>query len=175
MSHLHQAFLLPERRANRGGESVKSGIGMIMTSHILFRAFDDGLPATLSRRIAHDLLRREMAVEGVILSDDIGMHSVVTMFDSPDAAVQFMAAGNDMLMICAHWTDTERVGALARATLDGRRTRVIDSRILDRAQDRIDAMLATTAQNEVRALSDDVFRRHALSGTLFSDQTVEVI
>lgn len=155
--------------------AIKNGIGMIMTSHILFRALDDGLPATLSRRIAHDLLRREMAFEGVIVSDDIGMHSVSTMFDSPDAAIQFMAAGNDILMICAHWTDTERVRALARAVLDGRRAGTIDNRILDRAHDRIDAMLATTAQNEVRALSHDIFRRHALSGTLFSDQTVEVI
>ncbi len=103
------------------------------------------------------------------------MHSVSSMFDSPDAAVQFIAAGNDMLMICAHWTDTERVRVLARAMLDGRRTGMIDNRILDRVHDRIDAMLASTAQNEVRALCDDEFGRHTLSGPLFSDQTVEVV
>jgi beta-N-acetylhexosaminidase len=97
------------------------------------------------------------------------------MFDSRDAAVQFMAAGNDMLMICAHWTDTERVRVLARAILDARRAGVIDGRILDRAHERIDMMLAATAQNEVHALSNDIFRRHALPGTLFSDDTVEVI
>ena len=109
------------------------------------------------------------------MSDDIGMHSVSIMFEVRDAAVEFMAAGNDMLMICAHWTDTERVRALARAILDCRRAGMIDSRILDRAHDRINAMLANTVQNEVRALSDDVFRRHALPGTLFSDDTVEVV
>jgi beta-N-acetylhexosaminidase len=54
-----------------------------------------------------------------------GMQSISTIFDSPDAAVQFMAAGNDMLMICAHWTDTERVRALAGAILDGRRAGMI--------------------------------------------------
>jgi beta-N-acetylhexosaminidase len=167
--------VLRNRELKPFAATIKNGIGMIMTSHILFRALDDALPATLSRRIAHDLLRREMAFEGVIVSDDIGMQSVRTMFDGPDAAVRFMAAGNDMLMICAHWTDTERVRAMARAILDGRRDGLIDKRILDRAHGRIDAMLATTAQNEVRALSDDVFRRHALSGTLFSDQTVEVV
>jgi hypothetical protein len=43
------------------------------------------------------------------------------------------------------------------------------------SHDRIDAMLATTAQNEVRALSDDVLRRHALLGPLFPDETVEVV
>jgi beta-N-acetylhexosaminidase len=155
--------------------AIKSGIGMIMTSHILFNALDDALPATLSRRIVHDLLRREMAFDGVTVSDDIGMHAVSAMFESPDAAVQFMAAGNDMLMVCAHWTDTERVRVLARAILNARRAGLIDGRILDRAHERIDVMLAATPQNEVRALSNDVFRRHALSGTPFSDQTVEVI
>jgi beta-N-acetylhexosaminidase len=155
--------------------AIKSGIGMIMTSHILFKALDDALPATLSRRIIHDLLRREMAFNGVTVSDDIGMHAVSTMFDSPDAAVQFMAAGNDILMICAHWTDTERARVLARAILNARRAGLIDGRILDRAHERIDVMLAATPQNEVRALSNDVFRCHSLSGTLFSDRTAEVI
>jgi hypothetical protein len=64
---------------------------------------------------------------------------------------------------------------LARAIHDGRSSGAIDGRILDRARDRIDAMLAVTVQNEVRALSDDVFRRHVLPGALFSDGTVEVI
>ena len=167
--------VLRNRELKPFAAAIKRGIGMIMTSHILFRALDDAVPATLSRRIAHDLLRREMAFAGVIVSDDIGMHAVSTMFDSPDAAVRFMAAGNDMLMICAHWTDTERVRVLARAILDARRAGAIDGRILDRAHERIDAMLAATAQNQVRALSEEVFRRHALPGTLFSDDTVEVV
>jgi beta-N-acetylhexosaminidase len=167
--------LLRERELRPFAAAINAGIGMIMTSHILFKALDDAYPATLSRRITYHLLRREMAFEGVIVSDDIGMRSVSTMFESPDAALQFIAAGNDMLMICAHWTDIERVRKLARAILDGRRTGVIDGRLLDLSHDRIDAMLATTAQNEVSALSDDVLRRHALLGTLFSDETVEVV
>jgi beta-N-acetylhexosaminidase len=167
--------VLRNRELKPFAAAIKSGIGMIMTSHILFRALDDVRPATLSRPIAHDLLRREMAFEGITVSDDIGMHAVSTLFDNPDATVQFMAAGNDMLMICAHWTDTERVRGLARAIFDARRAGIIDGRILDRSHARIDAMLATTAQNEVRALSGDVFRHHALPATLFSDDTVEVV
>jgi hypothetical protein len=57
-------------------------------------------------------------------------------------------------------------------TRQGSRRRI---RILDRAYERIDVMLAATAQNEVRALPNDVFRRHALPGALFSDDTVEVV
>jgi beta-N-acetylhexosaminidase len=34
-----------------------------MTAHVLFPALDD-VPATLSRRIVHDLLRGELGFEG---------------------------------------------------------------------------------------------------------------
>ena len=61
-------------------------MGMIMTSHILFKALDDVHPATMSRRIVHDLLRGELAFEGVVVSDDIGMRSVSAIFEEkPDS------------------------------------------------------------------------------------------
>jgi len=155
--------------------AIERGIGMIMTSHILFTSLDDEFPATLSGRITQQLLRGEMGFNGVIVSDDIGMHAVSAMFERPDAAIRFMAAGNDMLMICAHWTDTERARSLARAIIDGRKTGALDGRILDRAHERIDAMLADTAMNDVRALSEEVLSRHARTGVLFSKETVEVV
>ncbi len=155
--------------------AIENGIGMIMTSHILFKALDDALPATLSRRINHELLRRELGFEGVIVSDDVGMRAVSSMFENADTAVRFMSAGNDMLMICPHWTDTERARTLARSIIDGRRTGALDHRLLARAHERIDIMLAATPQNDVHPLSDDVFRRHAQIGPLFSGETVEVV
>jgi beta-N-acetylhexosaminidase len=97
------------------------------------------------------------------------------MFDHADAGVRFMAAGNDMLMICAHWTDTERARSLARAIVDGRRSGALDGRLLDQAHERVASMLATTPQNEVCALSSEVYERHAKVGTLFSEETAEVI
>lgn len=155
--------------------AIAAGIGMIMTSHILFRAIDPDWPATLSRRITHDLLRTELGFEGVIVSDDIGMHAVSKLFDNPDAAMQFMTAGNDMMMICAHWADTERARPLAKRIVEGLRTGELDPRALERSKERVIAMLERTAQNDVRALSKDVFRRHVGAGALFSDETAEVI
>ena len=90
-------------------------------------------------------------------------------------AVNFMAAGNDMLMICAYWADTERARPLASRLVEARRSGALHSRDLDRSKERIAAMLETTSQNDVSALSDDVFRRDAEAGTLFSDETAEVI
>jgi beta-N-acetylhexosaminidase len=97
------------------------------------------------------------------------------LFDNPDAALQFMAAGNDMMMICAHWADTERVRPLAKRIIEGRRSGELDPRALERSRERVIAMLDRTAQNDVRALSEDVFQQHAEAGALFSDETAEVI
>jgi beta-N-acetylhexosaminidase len=97
------------------------------------------------------------------------------MFENADAAVQFMSAGNDMLMICAHWTDTERARFLARAIIDARRNGSLDRRLLDRAQERIHTMLGQTQQNSVRELPDGILLRHAKAGPLYSDPTAEVI
>jgi beta-N-acetylhexosaminidase len=166
---------LRDRELKPFATAIACGLGMIMTAHILFKAVDDTYPVTLSRRITYDLLRADMGFKGVIISDDVGMGAVSNMFDDAEAGVRFMAAGNDMLMICAHWTDTERARSLARAITDGRRSGALDRRLLDQAHERIASMLATTPQNEVRALSGEVFQRHAKAGTLFSEETAEVI
>jgi beta-N-acetylhexosaminidase len=155
--------------------AIAAGIGMIMTSHILFKAIDADFPATLSRRITHGMLRDELGFDGVIVSDDVSMRAVSGLFDNPDAACQFMAAGNDMMMICAHWADTERARPLAQRIVDARRTGELDARVLDRSCERISKMLAQTAQNDVRRLSSDDFDRHSRAGALFSEETAEVI
>jgi beta-N-acetylhexosaminidase len=169
LDELRRRELLPFAAA------VEAGLGMVMTSHILFKAIDPQWPATLSRKITHGLLREELGFEGVIVSDDVSMRAVSRLFDDPDMAVRFMAAGNDLLMICAHWADTERARPLASRLIEARRSGEIDSRDLDRSKERVASMLETTAQNDVFSLSDDVFRRHASAGTLFSDETAEVI
>ena len=166
---------LHEREMRPFAAAIERGLGMIMTAHIVFKALDDSRPATLSRRITQELLRTELGFRGVVVSDDIGMRAVSAMFENADAAAQFISAGNDMLMICAHWTDTERARLLARAIVEGRKNGSLDRRILDRAHERIDTMLGQTRQNSVRALPDEVFRSNAEIGPLFSSPTVEVI
>jgi beta-N-acetylhexosaminidase len=169
LDELRRRELLPFAAA------ANAGLGMIMTSHILFKAIDPDWPATLSRKMTHGLLREELGFEGVIVSDDVGMRAVSRLFDNPDMAVNFMAAGSDMLMICAHWADTERARPLAGRLVEARRSGALDNSDLDRSKARIATMLENTPQNKVSALSDDVFRRHAEAGTQFSDETAEVI
>jgi len=155
--------------------AIGAGIGMVMTSHILFKAFDASLPATLSERIVTGLLREEMGFGGVVVSDDIGMNAISALFNDREAAVRFLAAGNDMLTICSYWTDTERARGLARAIIDARRSGMLDPRALEVSHSRIDAMLGQTAQHGVRELAASVFAEDAAAGPQFQSETAEIV
>ena len=56
--------------------TVGAGVGMVMTSHVLFPDLDRELPATLSEKVLRRLLREELGFGGVIISDDLEMKAV---------------------------------------------------------------------------------------------------
>ena len=155
--------------------AIDGGIGMMMTSHILYRKLDPNDPVTLSRSITHGLLREAMKFDGVIVSDDVGMRAMAGRLDAPDSGARFMAAGNDMLMICSHLIDTERARALAQSIINGIDSGKLDPAVLKASSQRVRAMLDSTAQNEVSELSGEVFARHRGAGTQFDAATVEVM
>jgi beta-N-acetylhexosaminidase len=84
----------PFRRA------VTAGIATMMTAHVLYKALDDQLPATLSSAIITNLLREDLRYEGVVLTDDLEMHAIVDHYGVGDAAVRAFLAGCDVLLIC---------------------------------------------------------------------------
>lgn len=155
--------------------AVAAGLGMVMTSHILFPAIDPDEPATLSPRLTRDLLRRDLGFEGVIVSDDVGMRAMDGRLDGPDAAARFLAAGHDMMMICTHLTDTERARGFARSLVEARARGALDEAALAASRERIRLHLAATPQNGVRALDERDFAEHRAAGALFGAETAEVV
>ncbi|MGA2636227.1 beta-N-acetylhexosaminidase [Methylocella sp.] len=155
--------------------AVAAGIPMIMTSHILYPNIDADAPVTLSRRFVTSILRDELGFGGVTVSDDIGMGAMKGFFDSPEAAARFLAAGCDMLMVCAHFTEADRARGFAKAILDATAAGRLDPALLARSKTRIAALRERAAPNEVRALPGSVFEAHARAGALYSAQTVEVV
>jgi len=155
--------------------AVASGIGMIMTSHILIPAIDPDHPVTLSPRLIAGLLRQKIGFGGVIVSDDVGMHAMDGRLDAADAGARFLAAGNDMLMICSHLTDTERARGFAGSMVQAIASGALDPSDIAASKKRIRTMLEATPQHTVRPLSDDVLASHRNAGTLFDADTVEVV
>lgn len=76
----------------------RPSIDAMMTAHVVYPALDDR-PATMSKRIATDLLRGELGFAGVLFSDDLEMKAI----DAPagEAAVNAIAAGCDVLLVCS--------------------------------------------------------------------------
>ena len=155
--------------------AIKAGLSMIMTSHILYPSIDPVTPVTLSRRFLTGILREELGFEGVAISDDIGMGAMKGVFDNPESAVRLIAAGCDMVMVCAHFTDSSRArgfaGAIAAAINEGR----LDPDILARSKARVESLLSRAATNEVHLLPESTFRAHAGLGAPYKAETVEVV
>jgi beta-N-acetylhexosaminidase len=81
--------------------AVQADVATIMTAHVLVPSLDEDRPATLSRRVVTDLLRKELGYGGVILSDDLEMKAIAHTYEIPDAAVMAIDAGCDGVLICS--------------------------------------------------------------------------
>jgi len=82
-------------------ESVKAGVKAVMTSHVVFPTLDrDDKPATFSKIIVNELLRREMGFQGLLLTDDLEMGGITGHGSLGEAAVKAILAGHDLLLIC---------------------------------------------------------------------------
>ena len=90
---LTQRELVPFRAA------IEEGVAGIMTAHIAVPALDgSGRPATLSPEILAGLLRQEMGYDGLILTDSLGMGGITTGWGQPQAAVEAVKAGADIVL-----------------------------------------------------------------------------
>jgi beta-N-acetylhexosaminidase len=98
--------LLPFRLA------VGAGIPALMTAHVSYPALDRALPATLSRKILHDLLRERFRFRGAILSDALEMKAITDRYGIGEAAVLAVTAGCDVVLVCRG--EDEQAGTIDR-------------------------------------------------------------
>lgn len=90
---------------------IHHGVEMIMTAHIIYPNIEtetyiskkDGnsyvLPATLSKKILIDILRKDMWFSGLIVSDALGMAAISEQFEKVDASVRAINAWVDILLM----------------------------------------------------------------------------
>jgi beta-N-acetylhexosaminidase len=72
---------------------------LIMTAHIRYSQLDSIYPATISRTILHDILRKKLKYKGVIISDSLTMKGILAQTHSlAEAAIQALIAGCDILL-----------------------------------------------------------------------------
>ncbi len=108
--------------------SVEAGVKAVMTSHVVFTALDPDEPATFSKIIVNELLRRELGFQGLLLTDDLEMGGITGHGSLGEAAVRAILAGHDLLLICHRFQRIrEALDSLEKAWSQG----VLDTGKLD--------------------------------------------
>jgi beta-N-acetylhexosaminidase len=87
--------------------AIEHGVAGIMLSHIRYIGIDPEWPASLSKTIADDLLRREMGYDGVVMTDDLDMGAIKKHYGLETAIQQILSADIDMPLICHAGPDIE--------------------------------------------------------------------
>jgi beta-glucosidase-like glycosyl hydrolase len=125
-NRLQSVELLPFRAA------IEAGMDCIMSAHLWVPAFEkERVPATMSRRIMHELLREELQFKGVTVSDALDMGGVTREFPPDEAIVRAMNAGIDQLIMPMN------PAVATRMLVDAVRSRKVSEARLDEAVSRI--------------------------------------
>src|SRR3982751_6638735 len=72
---------------------------MGMTAHVVYTAWDEEQPASMSLSLIRDIIRERIGFDGFLMSDDIGMEALDGDFGSRGAGV--VAAGCDAALHCS--------------------------------------------------------------------------
>lgn len=95
LQQLMERDIVPYRRL--GAEAAA-----IMVGHGTYPQIDDpDLPASLSKKMTNDLLRK-IDFDGVAISDDMEMHAVSDLGSYEEIAERALMAGNDVILFCSH-------------------------------------------------------------------------
>jgi len=165
-ARLDRLELVPFRRG------VDQGAQAVMAAHIELPALDPAAstPATFSKPILQDLLRRDLGFAGVIYTDSMSMDAVTKLTTPGDAAVRAFLAGADQIL---HSPDpiaafegvkgAVTTGRIGQAQLDQSVERVLRAKAslglhLRRAVD-LDAVPAAVGGRAREAIAQEAFAR----------------
>ena len=159
LDELERIELVPFRRA------LAADCPAVMVAHIRFPALDPAWPASLSPGVIGELLRGRLGFAGLVVSDDLEMHAVAMRWGVAAAAVRFLEAGGDLVLVGRDArARRDAAAAIEAAVADGR---VVLDRPAGRraALGRLRAMpapaLSVIGCAEHRELAEEVRRRGA--------------
>ncbi|MER6014644.1 glycoside hydrolase family 3 protein [Streptomyces bluensis] len=102
--------------------AIGAGTKAIMSAHILVPALDGERPATLSRRVLTDLLRKDLGYEGLIVTDGMEMKAIAATYGIECGSVLAIAAGADAICVGGGLADDETVRRLRDALVSAVRS-----------------------------------------------------
>jgi beta-N-acetylhexosaminidase len=119
--------------------AISHRVDFVLLGHLYYPAIDANRSADLSP-VTVEYLRSNLGFRGAIISDDMQMGAITSSTPTPEAGVEFLAAGGDMVMV-AHDL------SVADATYDAIKVAVKEGRLprtrLDQAVAALQALSAT--------------------------------
>ena len=81
--------------------AISAGVESVMTAHLVLPELDPQQPATLSKAVLTDLLRRQMGFNGLVVTDALVMEAISARHGPAEAAVLAFEAGADLILMPA--------------------------------------------------------------------------
>jgi beta-N-acetylhexosaminidase len=135
--------------------AIRAGVDIVMIGHFIAEPGDSENPISLSAYWMEDVLRKDMAFEGLILVDNIEMRAIKGMMSVSEAAVQSFRSGADIIMVSHEMKNQEKVfNALMDAVKKGR----ISHRKLHESLTRIMKAKARVMKAHVKMPGNDLDR-----------------
>lgn len=141
---------------------IDAGVPMVMTAHVLFNKIDPKNPATFSKKILSDILRKEMGFKGVIIADDINMLAIFDRIRTVEGIAETINAGIDTYIV-GRFPEPEKDDSpllvcklLKQALEEGK----ISAERLQESKLRVDALLEHTTMFDPHILDSAFFAKH---------------
>jgi beta-N-acetylhexosaminidase len=111
--------------------AIRGGVPFVMVSTAIYTRIDPNGPAAFSPTIVTGMLRHDLGFHGVIISDDLGISKQVSGRSVGDRAVDFVAAGGDIVLtVDASQAPAMTAALLARAKRDPKFKAQVDAAAL---------------------------------------------
>lgn len=111
LKELKELELIPFERA------IDQGADVVMVAHILLPELDKNNPASMSKAVMTDLLRKQLSFTGVIITDDMTMGAITEHFDIGKAAVESVKAGCDIILVGHGYNNVEKIISSLKAAV----------------------------------------------------------
>ncbi|MCM3729904.1 beta-N-acetylhexosaminidase [Neobacillus cucumis] len=93
LTELKKLELIPFER------TIDNGADVVMVAHILLPKLDAHYPASMSKVVITDILRKQLDFGGVVITDDMTMKAITDHYKMGAAAVDSINAGSDIILV----------------------------------------------------------------------------
>lgn len=83
-------------------QDIENGTDAVMIVHILLPQIDQHYPASMSKTVITNLLRKKLGYNEVVITDVLTMKAITNQYSLEKAAIFSLKAGSDIVLIAHH-------------------------------------------------------------------------